>query len=105
MILRVERELATFKDPPWKFEAGTMNIAEEIGVAVAVDYLEVLGMDRVRAHEKEIAQYAIERLVDAGARVLGPTDVGVWGGAVSFWFKDIHPHDLAQVLGQEGVCS
>src|SRR5439155_25699019 len=80
------------------------NIAEEIGLAVAVDYLEDLGMDRVRAHEKEIAQYAIERLVDAGARVFGPTDVEVRGGAISFWFKDIHPHDLAQVLGQEGVC-
>jgi cysteine desulfurase / selenocysteine lyase len=104
MILRVERDAATFKDPPWKFEAGTMNIAQEIGLAVAVDYLTDLGMDAVRAHEKDIAAYAIERLTDAGATVFGPRDVELRGGAVSFWFKDIHPHDLAQVLAQEGVC-
>jgi cysteine desulfurase/selenocysteine lyase len=104
MILRVELESATFKEPPHKFEAGTMNIAEEIGLAAAVDYLTDLGMDAVRAHEKEITGYAIERLTDAGATVFGPRDVEVRGGAVSFWFRDIHPHDLAQVLDQEGVC-
>jgi cysteine desulfurase/selenocysteine lyase len=104
MILRVELESATFKEPPHKFEAGTMNIAEEIGLAVAVDYLTDLRMDAVRAHEQEITAYAIERLTDAGATVFGPADVELRGGAVSFWFRDIHPHDLAQVLDQEGVC-
>jgi cysteine desulfurase/selenocysteine lyase len=81
-----------------------MNIAEEIGLAVAVDYLCGLGMEAVRAHEKELTRYAIDRLTDAGAVVFGPSDVEVRGGAVSFWFRDIHPHDLAQVLDQEGVC-
>jgi cysteine desulfurase/selenocysteine lyase len=104
MILRVERDSSTFKDPPHKFEAGTMNIAEEIGLAVAVDYLCALGMEAVRAHEKELTRYAIDRLTDAGAVVFGPSDVELRGGAVSFWFRDIHPHDLAQVLDQEGVC-
>jgi len=104
MIMRVERESSTFKAPPHKFEAGTMNIAEEIGLAVAVDYLCALGMDAVRAHEKELTRYAIDRLTDAGAVVFGPKDVELRGGAVSFWFRDIHPHDLAQVLDQEGVC-
>ena len=69
-----------------------------------MDYLLELGMDAVREHEKEITAYAIRRLTDAGAKVFGPTDVDVRGGAVSFWFRDIHPHDLAQVLDTDGVC-
>lgn len=104
MILRVERDSSTFKEPPWKFEAGTMNIAQEIGLAAAVGYLEELGMEAVRAHEKELTGYAIERLTDAGATVFGPKDVEVRGGAVSFGFRHVHPHDLAQALDQEGVC-
>jgi cysteine desulfurase/selenocysteine lyase len=104
MIMEVYPDRSTFKDPPHKFEAGTMNIAQEIGLAAAIDYLEGVGMDAVREHEKELTRYAIDRLRDAGAKVFGPDDVEARGGAVSFWFRDIHPHDLAQVLDQEGVC-
>jgi cysteine desulfurase/selenocysteine lyase len=104
MILEVYPERSTFKEPPWRFEAGTMNIAEEIGLAVAVDYLEDLGMEAVRDHERDLTAFAIERLVDAGATVFGPHDASQRGGAISFWYKDIHPHDLAQVLDTEGVC-
>jgi cysteine desulfurase / selenocysteine lyase len=104
MIMEVYPDRSTFKAPPHKFEAGTMNIAEEIGLAAAVDYLESLGMERVRDHEKELTAYALKRLADIGARVFGPQDPEVRGGAISFWFRDIHPHDLAQVLDQEGVC-
>jgi cysteine desulfurase/selenocysteine lyase len=104
MIMEVHPDHSTFKDPPWKFEAGTMNIAQEIGLAAAVDYLLDLGMDAVRSHEKALTTYAIERLTEAGARVFGPHDAEQRGGAVSFWYRDIHPHDLAQVLDQEGVC-
>jgi cysteine desulfurase / selenocysteine lyase len=104
MIMEVHRDRSTYKAPPHRFEAGTMNIAEEIGLGAAIDYLESLGMDAVREHEKELTSYAIERLQEAGAVVHGPKDVDLRGGAVSFWFKDIHPHDLAQVLDQEGVC-
>ena len=104
MILEVYPDRSTFKAPPWKFEAGTMNIAEEIGLAAAIEYLEELGMPAVRRHEQEITAYAIDRLTEAGATVFGPRDVEQRGGAVSFWFKDIHPHDLAQILDQEGVC-
>jgi cysteine desulfurase / selenocysteine lyase len=104
MIMEVFPERSTYKEPPHKFEAGTMNIAQEIGLAAAIEYLESLGMDAVREHEKQLTAYAIGRLEDAGAVVHGPKDVEVRGGAVSFWFKDIHPHDLAQVLDQEGVC-
>jgi cysteine desulfurase/selenocysteine lyase len=104
MIMEVFPDHSTYKEPPHKFEAGTMNIAQEIGLAAAIDYLESLGMDAVREHEKQLTAYAIGRLEDAGAVVHGPKDVEVRGGAVSFWFRDIHPHDLAQVLDQEGVC-
>jgi cysteine desulfurase/selenocysteine lyase len=69
-----------------------------------VEYLEAIGMDAVREHEKELTAYAMKRLTEAGARVFGPSDVESRGGAVSFWYEDIHPHDLAQVLDQEGVC-
>jgi cysteine desulfurase/selenocysteine lyase len=104
MIMEVFPDHSTYKEPPHKFEAGTMNIAQEIGLAAAIEYLGSLGMDAVREHEKQLTAYAIGRLEDAGAVVHGPKDVEVRGGAVSFWFKDIHPHDLAQVLDQEGVC-
>jgi cysteine desulfurase/selenocysteine lyase len=81
-----------------------MNIAQEIGLAAAVEYLQDLGMDAVRDHEKELTAYAIQRLTEAGATVFGPQDAERRGGAVSFWYRDIHPHDLAQVLDQDGVC-
>jgi cysteine desulfurase/selenocysteine lyase len=104
MIMEVYPEWSTFKDPPHKFEAGTMNIAQEIGLSAAIEYLEGIGMDAVREHERELTRYAIERLTESGAKVFGSSDAEVRGGAVSFWFRDIHPHDLAQVLDQEGVC-
>jgi cysteine desulfurase/selenocysteine lyase len=104
MIMEVYPDHSTFKDPPHKFEAGTMNIAEEIGLATAIEYLEGLGMDNVRSHERELTGYAVDALESIGATVYGPKDLEQRGGAVSFWYKDVHPHDLAQVLDQEGVC-
>jgi cysteine desulfurase/selenocysteine lyase len=103
MIDEVFHERATWNVVPYKFEAGTMNIAQEIGLGAAVDYLEALGMDGVRAHEEEITAYAISRLLEAGARVFGPHDTSVRGGAVSFWYRDVHPHDLATILNEEGI--
>src|SRR5207247_7691485 len=85
MIMEVHPDHSTFKAPPWKFEAGTMNIAEEIGLASAIDYLEDVGMEAIRRHEKELTGLAIERLTEAGARVFGPRDPEQRGGAVSFW--------------------
>jgi len=80
-----------------------MNIAEEIGLAAAIDYLRDVGMDAVRAHEEEVAQYAIDRLLEVGARVFGPHVTADRGAEVSFSFAGIHPHDLSQVLDQDGV--
>ncbi|HEV8565118.1 MAG TPA: cysteine desulfurase [Actinomycetota bacterium] len=103
MIREVFHDHATWNDVPYKFEAGTMQIAQQVGLGAAIDYLEALGMDNVREHEVEITAYALDRLVNAGARVFGPTDTSARGGAVSFWYRDVHPHDLATILNEEGV--
>ncbi|HEX2025683.1 MAG TPA: cysteine desulfurase [Actinomycetota bacterium] len=103
MILEVFDDHSTYKEPPWKFEAGTMNVAQSVGLAAAVEYLDAIGMKMVRDHERELTGYAIDRLAEAGARVFGSTDPDRRGGAISFWYKDIHPHDLATVLGERGV--
>jgi cysteine desulfurase / selenocysteine lyase len=103
MIDEVFHDRSTWNTVPYKFEAGTMNIAQEVGLGAAIDYLQALGMDAVREHEEEITAYAIDRLLDAGATIYGPKDVSVRGGAVSFWFKEVHPHDLATILNEEGV--
>jgi cysteine desulfurase/selenocysteine lyase len=103
MIDEVFHDRSTWNTVPYKFEGGTMNIAQEVGLGAAIDYLNDLGMDAVREHEEEITAYAIDRLLDAGATIYGPKDVSVRGGAVSFWYKEVHPHDLATILNEEGV--
>jgi cysteine desulfurase / selenocysteine lyase len=103
MIREVFFDHATWNDVPHKFEAGTMQIAQQVGLGAAVDYLEALGMDAVREHEEEITRYSLDRLLEAGATVYGPKDASIRGGAVSFWYRDVHPHDLATILNEEGV--
>jgi cysteine desulfurase / selenocysteine lyase len=103
MIREVFHDYSTYNDVPWKFEAGTMNVAQEIGLGAAVDYLEDLGMDAVRAHEEEVTAYALRQLADAGAQIFGPHDVAERGGVVSFWYRDVHPHDLATIVNEDGV--
>jgi len=103
MIREVYHDHATWNEVPYKFEAGTMQIAQQVGLGAAVDYLTGIGMDAVRAHEEDITAYALDRLLEAGATVYGPKDASIRGGAVSFWYKDVHPHDLATILNEEGV--
>jgi cysteine desulfurase/selenocysteine lyase len=103
MIMEVLPDRSTFKAPPLKFEAGTMNIAQQVALATAAEYLTAIGMDEVRAHEERLTKYAIDGLVEAGARIIGPTEAGVRGAEISFWYHDVHPHDLATVLSAEGV--
>jgi cysteine desulfurase/selenocysteine lyase len=103
MIQEVFPDHSTYKEPPWKFEAGTMNVAQSVGLAAAVDYLQDVGMKNVRDHERELTAYAIDRLREAGATVFGSHDPDRRGGAVSFWYRDFHPHDLATILGEQGV--
>jgi cysteine desulfurase/selenocysteine lyase len=92
---------------PWKFEAGTPPIAEAVGLGAAVDYLQGLGMDAVRAHEISLTQYALDVLGNRYGDALvihGPRDPSLQGGLLSITYKDVHPHDLSQVLDQAGVC-
>ncbi|HET6615062.1 MAG TPA: aminotransferase class V-fold PLP-dependent enzyme, partial [Dehalococcoidia bacterium] len=104
MIKRVTYEESTYADLPHKYEAGTPNIADVIAFAPAIDYLEGLGMDAVREHEIAITQYAIDRLrATDGVVVYGPTDAVEKGGAVTFNYRDLHPHDLSQVLDQHAI--
>jgi cysteine desulfurase/selenocysteine lyase len=104
MISRVLLEESTWADLPHKFEAGTPNIADAIGLGAAIDYLEALGMENVRAHEKSITGYAIERLSQLpDLTIYGPRDPEQRVGVVSFNFGEVHPHDLSQVLDQYGV--
>lgn len=104
MILSVKKHHATWNDLPYKFEAGTPPIAEAVGFGAAVDFLSALGMDAVRQHEQSLVAHALERLaIVPGLHILGPTNAAR-GGAVSFWLEGIHPHDIASVLDDEGVC-
>jgi cysteine desulfurase / selenocysteine lyase len=103
MIKRVSLRSFTPNDLPHKFEAGTPAIAEAVGLGAAVDYLSSIGMDSIAAHEQQITAYAMERLEEVpGVWVFGPTAQHK-GGVVSFTFKGVHPHDVAQVLDSEGV--
>ena len=105
MISHVGFESSTWNELPWKFEAGTSPIAEAVGLGAAIDYLTALGMDRVRAHERELTLYTLERLAEVdGLRVLGPAGVEARGGAVSFAIEGIHPHDIAELCDREAVC-
>jgi len=88
---------------PYKFEAGTPAIAEAVGFGAAVDYLTSIGMDAIAAHEHEITEYALERLEEVpGVKVFGP-DVQDKGGVAAFTLDGVHPHDVAQILDQDGV--
>ncbi len=104
MIKTVRVEGTTYHDLPWKFEAGTQAIAEVIGLGAAVDYLNNLGMDAVRAHELEITDYAYEALSDIdGLTLYGPPPARR-AGVISFSLEGIHPHDLATIADRDQVC-
>ena len=104
MITDVRLYESKWAPVPHKFEAGTPPIAQAVGFGAAVDYLEKVGMSEVRQHEVEITQYALDRLAEVpDLRVVGPRDIAVRGGAVSFELGDVHPHDVATILDQEGV--
>lgn len=104
MIRKVTFEGATWNDLPWKFEAGTPNIADVIAFGAAIDYLSDLGMDNVRQHEAEITAYALDRMGSIPDIILyGPPDAAQRGGVVSFNFPDLHPHDIGTVLDTHGV--
>jgi cysteine desulfurase / selenocysteine lyase len=105
MIGRVDFDSSTWNELPWKFEAGTSPIAEGVGLGAAIDYLAAIGMERVRAHERELTAYALERLPEIeGLRIFGPLDPERRGGVVSFALDGMHPHDIAELCDREAVC-
>ena len=106
MIRDVRLDGFTPNDVPWKFEAGTPPIAEAVGLNAAVEYLTALGMPNVRAHERSLTEYAMAALSERHPDLViyGPRDASQRGGVISFNYKDVHPHDLSQVLDEAGVC-
>jgi cysteine desulfurase/selenocysteine lyase len=105
MISRVDALESRWAEPPAKFEAGTMPIAEAIGLGAAVDYLSRFGMDQVWEHSRDVVGYAVELLTALDDLTLhGPRDLALRGSVCSFALEGLHPHDVAEILGREGVC-
>ena len=104
MIREVHKYETTWNDLPYKFEAGTPNIADVIGFAAAMDYLERIGMDKVREHEIELTKYALDKLSQiTKIKLYGPNEMAKRGGVISFNLGDIHPHDLATIIDEDGI--
>ncbi len=105
MISRVEREHSTWNELPFKFEAGTSAATEAVGLGAAIGYLAAVGMENVRAHERELTAYALERLPEVdGITLFGPSDLDRRGGVVAFAIEGMHPHDIAELCDREAVC-
>ena len=104
MIDFVYEQSATWKELPWKFEAGTPNMAGAIGLAAAIDYLEAIGMDAIEHHEQDLIAYVFPKLqAIEGLKIYGSQDLAKRSGVISFNLGDLHPHDLATALDYEGV--
>lgn len=104
MIREVHKYETTWNDLPFKFEAGTPNIADVIGFSAAIDYLNAIGMDKVREHEVELTKYALDKISAVKGIILyGTPDMSKRGGVISFNLGDIHPHDLATIIDEDGV--
>ena len=104
MIKEVHKYETRYNDLPYKFEGGTPNIADVIGFSAAIDYLNKLGMDKVREHEVELTEYALDIITKVkGVTLYGPRNTKDRGGVISFNIGDIHPHDLATIMNDHGV--
>jgi cysteine desulfurase / selenocysteine lyase len=105
MIREVHLRRSEWNDVPWKFEAGTPDISAAIGLGAAAEYLMALGMGRVREHERELLEYALEVLPRElpSLQLYGPLDANVRGGVIPFNVPGVHPHDVAQVLDRFGI--
>ncbi len=104
MIKEVHKHTASWNDLPWKFEAGTPNIADVIGFGAAIDYLNAIGMENVRAYEHQLTEYMLSRLMEVkGLKLYGSKEADRRGAVFSFNLADIHPHDLATILDEDGI--
>jgi cysteine desulfurase / selenocysteine lyase len=105
MIREVQAGSSTWTDLPWKFEAGTSQISEAIGLGAAVDWIESIGIDRIHAHEEALVAETLSRLADVpGLSVHGPSDAGDRGALVSFSLEGAHPHDVSEILSRDAIC-
>lgn len=105
MIRTVGADTSTWTDLPWKFEAGTSQIAEAIGLGAAVDWIRALGIEHIRAHEESLVAETLARLAESpGVAMHGPRDAAERGALVSFTVDGAHPHDVGEILGRAGVC-
>jgi cysteine desulfurase/selenocysteine lyase len=105
MIRTVAANESTWTDLPWKFEAGTSQIAEAIGLGAAVEWLDALGLETVRAHEQALVEEALAQLAEVpDLTIHGPADAAERGALVSFTLEGAHPHDIGEILGSTGVC-
>jgi cysteine desulfurase / selenocysteine lyase len=105
MIKRVGERESTWTDLPWKFEAGTSQIAEVIGLGAAVDWIAGIGIERIREHEQALVGEALARLAGVpGVEIHGPLAAADRGAVVSFALAGAHPHDIGEILGREGIC-
>jgi cysteine desulfurase/selenocysteine lyase len=96
---------STWTDLPWKFEAGTSQIAEAIGLGAAVDWIESIGIGAIHAHERALVADAMARLAELpGVALHGPGEGEERGALISFTLEGAHPHDIGEILGREGVC-
>jgi len=104
MIKEVHKENTLFNDLPYRFEAGTPNIADVIGFSAALDYLNEIGMENIRRHEIDLTKYALKRMSELKQiKLYGDTNIHNRGGIISFNLGDIHPHDLATILNNYGI--
>jgi cysteine desulfurase/selenocysteine lyase len=104
MIKEVFKFHTNYNEVPYKFEAGTPNIADVVGFGAAIDYLEKIGMENIRKHEIDLTEYALESILSINhLTVYGPRDPNYRGGVISFNFADIHPHDLATIMNDHGI--
>jgi cysteine desulfurase/selenocysteine lyase len=104
MILEVWDDHATYNEIPNRFEAGTPNVADVVAFDAALSYLEAVGMNNVREHERRLISYALKRFEEhPEIQVYGPKDPALRGGVLSFNFRDVHPHDVGTILDREGI--
>jgi cysteine desulfurase/selenocysteine lyase len=105
MIRTVAANESTWTDLPWKFEAGTSQIAEAIGLGAAVDWIRGIGIEPIRNHEEALVALTLERLGEIpGLTIHGPLDAADRGALISFCLEGAHPHDIGEILGREGIC-
>ena len=104
MIRQVDRQTSTWADAPQKFEAGTPPVAEVYGLTAAVEYLSDIGMQEIQQHEIELTNHALKRFAEFNdLELYGPQDINSRSGVLSFNLRNVHPHDVAQVLDESGI--